>query len=506
MSKRLLTLTIFFFHLLLFACKEYEGNTKLSSTPKIHNQTSPVQPSPALTISPTITLSPTFSPTNTPTFTPTPTKSPTPTLEINSEKGINPAELSVFQQMNFSSFEISNSIYLDIFNMGIVPTISDNLIGLFGDHICQVVIPEGAIAISEENPKLVLFPDGSQMIFEFVVPKSVKCITGKIQENNIYGLETGTQVVIPIKNGEIIGLPKPIAFRPDVEILVKEINQETLWIIFKDGHFIDAYHLFGSPNTKSEADIKNQFMLEGKFSNWDEVKEYASVALSGSRTYDNRPFDARKFYPFYINSISSIHGIIEGIVIGWEVVHHEQLDQDLIKIWFYNPYLNNEIESIGYRNIGDLFSAYIGFVDENGAFQDFTLNHEHRDGYQYRYNAFDKTSFYPFLTHLVGKSVQFTFLLKNNTGPDIEDPSSVFVGFSVQPGLKENWGIDYDPTLQMELALTGAYRILSEKEISKYFSSSFEATIFTKYIDGTFIGVYMKVDDIELNRSELISP
>ena len=298
---------------------------------------------------------------------------------VNKEAFFLPEQMSSMNPVELSAFDA-----VSLLRMGITPVTSgEGFASITNGENVFLPVPEGAEAV-ENNEAVVRLSDGSLMINRFILPEGFWLFHGT--DNN-----TGRAVVVvKNENGEFLQ-PKPIEYEAGFVVEVIPDGDNTAWVVASEGEtssdrrIVEAQNLLiSSDQTEIEGkkpgiidklsrvhglDLKTwpdvldlaRPMFEGKWFSYDDGQNYRAGDYVGT---SKEAWQAVKGQPPVEFPNRGIH--FEALGVDWDTVYIEELGIELVRVFFINPTLSDE-----------LMSMYVGYV-EGDEVKDFIFAQDDR--------------------------------------------------------------------------------------------------------------------------------
>lgn len=356
---------------------------------------------------------------------------------------------------------------------GITPLVSNGIVCMSDGETVTVPIPPGSKQVV--NQPMVELSDASLLIYQFNTDDNVV-----IGEN-----DQGQYMAATFKDGQITE-PVMIQFEPGSEIITRVINNQSIWIEAQDGQFQQAFNLENVIHNIDNEEIKNNFMDRMGFDSWEQVMTHGRQLFSGQQaTHNNRNFKTdvvstlTRGFEGQKGSNRALQ--FEALGIGWKITHHQELNKDLIQLFFINPTISSE-----------LMSAYIGYIDNSNTIRDFIGTYD--ESFDYSPYTYQKP-FSEVLDELSnGKTFQLSISLFSYLEPNQDNLSKIFTQIHKAPIVEKNYaekhGISgdewaFDPTIMGELALSeNYYQLMSDDEIRDLFEENDWLNPFNDFLKG----------------------
>jgi len=444
---------------------------------------------------------------------------------ITEQNGVFAEQLAGFDAVELSAWD---KLALD--KMGITPVTFEGIASKTDGSTVYLPVQAGAELVTEalnfrgkiidiDNKEVVRLNSGSLMVMRFAQPDGVEIFSG-------IDNQTGKAVVIAKFNDGEFGKPKPIEYENAVAIVALEFKGNTAWFVIKEGevrpdttinYIADVQNLLKSPDLEKLEQKKNDYVekinkVNGfNFKSWQEMMDYYRVIFAShtaQRGISNFKGDFVYAYqekeqnPENLNEVikMSNHGRhFEALGLGWEIVYNNNLNMDLIKVDFINPIVSNE-----------LMSEYVGYVDENGQFQDFVNVRDLRENISEESKhepLYGSQNFKNVLDYLAsGKKIShYSILVFSNKGVKGIDPIDLFAVIYRASGNDRYDKFKPEPIYDLAMSEVGLYyRMISDSGLLKklIFALGLKPDDLVKVIQGlggdnSFIGLMcgIKVGD-----------
>ena len=388
---------------------------------------------------------------------------------------------------------------------GITPLVSNGIVCMSDGETVTVPIPPGSKQVV--NQPMVELSDASLLIYQFNTDDNVV-----IGEN-----DQGQYMAATFKDGQLTE-PVLIQFEPGSEILTKNINENFFWIVTKDGEFQEGHTLLISPDNitieqkKLEIVQKMNDVYNQNFTSWEQLTDYVNKSVFAGKTFHHSkgrvsidgnfkgyakegwpPQPGEKPISFPNKGIS-----FEALGLDWEIVDHPESGNKLVRLYFTNPLLTNE-----------LMSMYVGYV-KNGVIKDFIYLDDDRLGTNDDYHPTTDEDFKTILNDLTtGYQTGFYKVsLYSSREIDYQNLNSIFTEYAIAEQLKDryvnqhNWDPEkfkFDPGPLSELVkYTLHYQLLSDSEVNKVINPIFIPTnnlieLIRNLGEETFIGMDISI-------------
>jgi len=338
---------------------------------------------------------------------------------------------------------------------------------------------------------LVKLNNCNQAITSFQVSKGFDLVAARNREGRMVAVVFGQKEPVIT----------PIEFEAGIQVIVDEIDGNTVIILAKDGLYQNAYNLVVRVDLDKASQVKQYYMDHMGFSSWEEADAYHRKILQGGRLFNGVWFQPDKLYPFGMGK-SARHVIEEGVIVYWETVFDESVGINLIKAWYVNPIIDEQMEHSGFFRESDLSQSYIGY-EENGQYWEFMPILEQRFDYEYAYFGDKIVSYDTFLDYMIGKSAQFALAISTSQPENVEEkPESVFISYDVADALLEYYDDAYDPGNITRVAKNSAFMILSVSEVRELLTNNQMAKIhaFEQINGGVLFTGALNIADLAVNK------